>query len=324
MPEWEDTTGVTKALEVADGPGFERNRPCLVVLSGLHLGQIYTLELGGPITVGRSRSATIRLVDEGVSRKHIRIITGDADGANWWLEDLSSRNGTFCNGNRMSRHKLSDGDKIQLGRNTMLRFTFVDSHDESFQRLMYDSALRDGLTRTFNRRYFTDRLRAEFRFAERHGTRLALLMFDLDHFKSINDTHGHVAGDYVLTEFVDAIQKRVRSEDVFARFGGEEFALITRAISSEHAEQLADRLRATVAELQLEYEGKSIPLTVSVGLACFPDVEVAGPEKLIAAGDQALYDAKRSGRNCVGVYRPGTEPRQVGDWNNEDSMTLSE
>lgn len=321
MSEFEDITGVTKAMEVDDGPGFERNRPCLVVLSGLHLGQIFSLQGSVPTTVGRSRTETIRLVDEGVSRKHIRI-TASLDGSAWYLDDLGSRNGTFCNGNRVTGHReLHDGDKIQLGRNTMLRFTFVDAHDESFQRLMYDSALRDGLTRTFNRRYFTDRLRAEFRFAERHGTRLALLMFDIDHFKRINDTHGHVAGDYVLTEFVDAIQKRVRNEDVFARFGGEEFALITRAISEEHAHHLADRLRDTIEALQLEYQGKPIPLTVSVGVVCYPELEASHPEELLTAGDQALYGAKRNGRNCVMVYNPASEPRPSGP---DDPQTLSE
>lgn len=323
MPEeWEDTTGVTNAIEVSREVGFERNRPCFVVLSGLHLGQTFTLDSAPSMTIGRSRSATIRLVDEGVSRKHVRITAGDDEAL--WLEDLGSRNGTFCNGKRIShRHELRDGDKIQLGRNTMMRFTFLDSHDESFQRLMYDSALRDGLTRTFNRRYFTDRLRAEFRFAERHGTNLALLMFDLDHFKGINDTHGHVAGDFVLTEFVDAIQSRVRNEDVFARFGGEEFALISRAIDKDDATQLAERLRAAIAELDLAYEGQPIALTVSVGVVCYPDTELGSPAELIAAGDRALYSAKNRGRNCVALYHPGLELGRDDDWHS-DSQTIAE
>src|SRR5690606_11394820 len=124
------------------------------------------------------------------------------------------RNGTFCNGQRTARHALTDGDKIQLGRSTMLRFTYVDEHDESLQRQMFDSALRDGLTRAFNKRYFTERMRAEFHFAKRHDVPLSLLLLDLDHFKQVNDRHGHVAGDFVLTEFADSVQSRVRNEDV--------------------------------------------------------------------------------------------------------------
>jgi diguanylate cyclase (GGDEF)-like protein len=331
VPDWEDTTDATTVGETGDDEaGFERDRPCLVVLSGLHLGQTFPLDSGRPQTIGRSRSADIRLVDEGVSRKHIRIfIEGDksseqSSDQSLWLEDLESRNGTFCNGNRVTRRALHDGDKIQLGRNTMLRFTYLDAHDESFQRLMYDSALRDGLTRAFNRRYFSDRLRAEFRFAERHRSRLGLLMMDLDHFKAVNDGFGHVVGDFVLTEFADTIQQGIRNEDVFARYGGEEFALITRGIGAEHTLQLAERLRRAIEELPLEYEGKPIALTVSIGVACFPDSEFDSPDALVIAADRALYSAKDHGRNRVVLYQPGMESgSDDGDeWNSTDTTTI--
>lgn len=302
MPGWEDTTDVTE-LHQAEGDSedkFERNRPCLVVLSGLHIGQTFVLHPSKPHIVGRSRKTDVRLVDDGVSRQHISI--NWAQDGDPWIEDLGSRNGTFCNGKRISRQRLQDGDKIQLGRSTMLRFTHLDEHDESFQRLMYDSALRDGLTRTFNKRYFTERLQAEFRFAKRHQTRLTLLLLDIDHFKRVNDTHGHVAGDFVLTEFVDAIQECVRTEDVFARFGGEEFALMTRALSSDHAAQFGERLRAIIESLHIEYEDKTVPLTMSVGISCYPDLPAERHEDLLEAADLALYEAKNAGRNCIRLY----------------------
>lgn len=300
MPVWEDTTGVTAVYDSAKRSSFERNRPCLVVLSGLHIGQMFTLDPERQQIVGRSRSAEIRLVDEGVSRQHIAV--GPGEGGALWLEDLDSRNGTFCNGQRATRHPLRDGDKIQLGRSTMLRFTYLDEHDESFQRQMFDSALRDGLTRAFNKRYFTDRLRAEFHFAKRHDEPLSLLLLDLDHFKQVNDGHGHVAGDYVLTEFADSVQARVRNEDVFARFGGEEFAIISRAIGQEDATRFGERLRQIIAALDIRYESRHIPLTVSVGVASLPEVNAQNPVDLVTAADRALYRAKVTGRNRVTVY----------------------
>jgi two-component system, cell cycle response regulator len=311
LSKLEDTTGVTAIYDSSQGRSFARDRPCLIVLSGLHIGQMFPLEAGRQV-VGRSRSAQIRLVDEGVSRQHIAI-GEDAEGT-LWLEDLDSRNGTFCNGEPIVRHVLHDGDKIQLGRSTMLRFTYLDEHDESFQRRMFDSALRDGLTRVYNKRYFTERLRAEFHFAVRHEVPLSLLLLDLDHFKLVNDRHGHVAGDFVLTEFADSAQQSVRSEDVFARFGGEEFAVISRATAVEEAAHIAERLRVLVASLDIRYENRSIPLTVSVGVAGLPGVSATNPVELVMAADRALYRAKVLGRNRVAIYDPqkddDTEPGQ--------------
>ena len=252
--------------------------------------------------VGRSQSADIRLADVGISRKHIAITPGE-DGE-LWVEDLDSRNGTYCNGKRIGKLPLDDGDKIQLGRSTMLRFTFVDKFDETFQQLMYDSALRDGLTRAFNRRYFTERLEAEFHFAQRHKTPLSLLLLDIDHFKRINDEFGHVAGDHVLTRFAESVQASVRNEDVFARFGGEEFALISRSIGQQEGLRFAERLRRLVEKLPIQYEGEAIPLTMSVGVAAFPEVEAQNPMDLVDAADKALYRAKRGGRNRVCLYDP--------------------
>lgn len=273
---------------------------------------MFALDPQRQLIVGRSRSAQIRLVDEGVSRHHIAV--GPADDGQMWLEDLRSRNGTFCNGTRIaSRHALQDGDKIQLGRSTMLRFTYLDEHDESFQRLMFDSALRDGLTRVYNKRYFTDRLRAEFHFALRHRSPLSLLLVDIDHFKYVNDRHGHVAGDYVLTEFADVLQHRVRNEDVLARFGGEEFAIISRAIDADAAHQFGERLRQVVETMEINYEGRRIPLTVSIGIAALSLIKAENPVDLVTAADRALYRAKVTGRNRVVVYEPvkddDTEPQ---------------
>jgi diguanylate cyclase (GGDEF)-like protein len=256
---------------------------------------------GDSIVLGRGGGTDIRLVDEGISRFHCRI---RIDGEALVVEDMNSRNGTFLNGNRIEQGVLQDGDKIQLGRTTVLKFGFHDQVEESFQRRMFDSALRDGLTRAYNKRYFLDRLNSEMRFALRHRNPLALLLFDLDHFKRVNDAHGHLAGDLVLTEFSGLILDSIRHEDVFARYGGEEFAVLSRLISSADSLRFAERLRRNVEQLAVEYQSTVIPVTVSVGIACVPDVPAQTPEDLLRAADLALYRAKQTGRNRVVVCRP--------------------
>ena len=164
---------------------------------------------------------------------------------------------------------------------------------------MLESALRDGLTGTYNKRYFLDRLDSEIKFSVRHKVNLALIIMDLDKFKAVNDTYGHLAGDKVLTAFAQMVQHSIRNEDVFARYGGEEFAIITRAISRHDVFHFADRLRQEASELVIENDGVRIPITVSMGIATIPEDSVETVPGLIKAADDMLYEAKRSGRNRV-------------------------
>ncbi len=295
MSDWEDMTSVTMAEDILAPEPAERDRAYLVVLAGANVGEMFKLNQA-QVVLGRGKSADIRVIDDGVSREHARI---RAEGAHVYVEDLGSRNGTFCNGNRIDRQPLEDGDKIQVGRTTILKFTYHDRFDESFQKQMYDSALRDPLTRAFNKRYFSDRLLSEFNFSKRHEQPLSLLLLDLDHFKAINDTHGHLAGDQVLVSFANAVQKSVRTEDVFARYGGEEFAIISRSIDREGARRFGERLRHVVEKLEILQGGKLIPVTVSIGAATMPDNIVENPVELISLADRALYWAKERGRNRV-------------------------
>ena len=141
----------------------------------------------------------------------------------------------------------------------MLKFTYHDSLDELFQRQMYESALRDDLTKTFNKKYFTDRLESEYAFAMRTKSPLSLVVFDLDHFKEVNDTYGHPAGDEVLAEVAHVVAALIRAEDVFARVGGEEFGVICRATDSAQAQAVAERMRQTVAAHQFDADGRIHP-----------------------------------------------------------------
>ena len=307
MSQWNDITGVTIRLDTESKgeseSAFARNRPSLIVLAGSSVGEMFQLD-GTRMILGRDRGAEIRFMDDGVSRQHAAIRRRADDGGRFWLEDMGSRNGTYCNGRRVEAHPLQDGDKIQIGRALVLRFGYQDAYDESFLKLMHDSALRDALTRAFNKRYFTERLLSEFQFARRHREPLSVLLMDLDHFKEINDRHGHVAGDHVLSAFARAVQSSVRNEDVFARYGGEEFTVISRSISLEDSRRMGERLRATIEALDIQYQGYRIPLTVSVGVAAMPPMTATEPVDLLDAADRALYWAKTHGRNQVAVYAP--------------------
>jgi diguanylate cyclase (GGDEF)-like protein len=291
----------TRLFEAPKAPaGGKRDRAYLVVLAGASVGEMYKVE-GDKVIIGRGQKAHIRLFDDGISREHAQIVI---EGNQIILQDLGSTNGTFCNGLKVDRRELVDGDKILVGSTTILKFTYHDNLDEMFQRQMYESALRDGLTKAFNKKYFTDRLESEFTFSTRHSSPLALVLFDIDHFKQVNDTHGHQAGDHVLFEISALLSSALRAEDVFARYGGEEFAVICRGSDESQAQVVGERLRKAVENNRFVYDGAVIPVTISVGIAVLPNPAVKDASDIVAFADQALYKSKNAGRNRVTVYKP--------------------
>jgi two-component system cell cycle response regulator len=294
--EWDEDTTATETPDIAVSAKPMRNRPCLTVLTGSAAGQMFKLPRG-PIVIGRAHNAEVRLVDDGVSRHHARL---RLETDQLWVADLESRNGTFVNGVKIEKQTaLRDGDKIQVGRTIVLRFAYHDELDESFHESLLSSALRDPLTKLFNKRYFMDRLDSELKFARRHVAEVSLLMLDVDHFKVINDSHGHLAGDAVLIGLATVLTKTVRNEDVVARFGGEELAVILRAIAIEPAMLLADRLRKTIEQTRVHHNDLELRATASIGVAGYPSTDAQTIEALIEAADQGLYRAKAAGRNKV-------------------------
>jgi diguanylate cyclase (GGDEF)-like protein len=215
------------------------------------------------------------------------------------IDDLGSSNGTYVNGIRVTSSEVTEGAVIQIGPRARFRFSVIDHHQERMLRQMYDSSVRDPLTGIFNRAYFKDRLDAELAYLSRHRTAVSILILDIDHFKNINDTYGHAAGDLVLKCFTATLFGSLRTEDLLARYGGEEFVVLLRDISIENAYRAAERLRRSVSEMVLEFEGKRITLTVSVGGASTACANVTDSESLIAAADRRLYAAKNGGRNAV-------------------------
>ncbi|MBU1238161.1 GGDEF domain-containing protein, partial [Myxococcota bacterium] len=239
----------------------------------------------------------IPILEEGVSRGHCRL--HNLAGGEIMLEDLNSTNGTFVNGETINRRLLEDGDKIQIGTTTILKFTYHDSIEENFQKQMFESALRDGLTTAYNKRYFTERFNSEYSYSLRHKFPLSLLIIDLDLFKNVNDTYGHLAGDAVLIELTKRMHTAIRSEDVFARYGGEEFAIIARGISHENGLLMAERMRRIISDRPFEFDELSLNITASFGLCSIPYHKALTPLQMIEFADKALYEAKRSGRNRV-------------------------
>jgi diguanylate cyclase (GGDEF)-like protein len=167
---------------------------------------------------------------------------------------------------------------------------------------MSESALRDGLTRAYNKRYFTERIESELQYALRHQAPVSLIFLDIDHFKRINDVHGHQAGDHVLVQLAALVTSMVGEDDVFARYGGEEFAVIARGMDMTAAQALSERIRASVETHPFASGDTAIPVTISVGVSCAPGLGIATSIDMVARADEALYAAKREGRNrvCVG------------------------
>ena len=291
-----DTTPRTDTPETMVLSAIVRaDRGTLTVIAGPSAGASFTLEHGETV-LGRDPSCAVMVEDPSVSRRHARITRDDR--AHHFVEDLGSTNGTFVSGRLVRRAALSTGDRLQLGRDTMYRFAVVDREEEEFQRRLYEASMRDTLTELPNRRTLLERLAGEVAHAERTGGELGVLMIDIDHFKSINDKHGHLAGDDVLKAISLAGAEAIRAGDVFARYGGEEFVVLARDAHKAEATALAERLRASIARARVEIGRIAVQVTVSIGVAVLSECE-RGKEghPLLARADARLYLAKQSGRN---------------------------
>lgn len=284
-----------------------KKRAFVVVLSGDRMGEMFPLK-GDRTTIGRGLQTDVRINDEGISRTHAVVEVEDGD---YLLSDAGSTNGTFANGSKVDRYRLQEGDKIQIGASSVLKFTYHDDLDEDFQRNLYESALRDRLTGIFNRGYFSNRLESDVAFALRHGKPLSLVIFDVDGFKPLCEEHGTAVGDQVLATLAHRVLGTTRSEDIFARYGTEEFALICRDVDAIRAARAAERIRETVGGKPFEVGDLRVTVTVSIGVADLGMLVEPKAEALVEATDAALFLAKRGGRNRVEIYDPENEPTRL-------------
>lgn len=291
-PVTDTTTRVSLPSDKLELPEHS-GRECLVVLYGGSIGKKH--ELGpGVSTIGRDPLSTIALDADSVSRSHARIeVTKDAT----WVYDLGSTNGTFVNDVPIEKQKLSSGDLVKVG-DIIFKFLAGYNVEAAYHEEIYRMTIRDGLTSVANVRYLNEFLEREFARSRRHGRDLAVVLLDIDFFKKINDSLGHLTGDYVLRELARVIESRVRRDELFARYGGEEFCLVLPETSLEGARGYAEIVRKSIAEHKFVFDGTDVEVTVSCGVACFtPDM--SRPVDIIRAADEALYRAKRNGRNRV-------------------------
>ncbi|MBV9214851.1 MAG: GGDEF domain-containing protein [Acidobacteria bacterium] len=293
-------------------------KPVLVFLSGELIAVPIPLERE-EVILGRALEADVRVNDTQVSRQHARINAvrnDDTETIEFILKDLDSRNGTFLNGRRVRREKLSNGDKITVGE-TILRFDLLDEIDREYQRQIHRLISHDDLTGLLSSRSFFSELRREAGRATAESRPFCVLMMDGDNFKEVNDTYGHLTGSKTIEEIGFSIMTNLRSGDAAARFGGDEFAAFLLDAELTQGLVAAERIRTSIETYPFSVVSQSDRknshhITVSIGVSSFPD-DSSDPIELVEMADSALYRAKREGRNRVAAYRDVSDEELVRD-----------
>ncbi len=272
-----------------------RGQDCLVIIysSDPHeLGRRQPLD-AGPVSLGRGSENVIVLAKDSVSRRHARI---EKRAHQYYIMDLRSTNGTYVNDEPVEEAELKRGDQIKVG-DTIFKFLSGSDLEAQYHETIYRMTIVDGLTGVYNKRYLMETLGKEISRARRHGRPLSLVMFDIDHFKQVNDTYGHLAGDHVLKEVAQLALSRLRPDDVVARYGGEEFAVVLPETKRAGAGHIAELLREKIAEAAFEFEGEAMRVTVSLGVAQLRSN--AELNEFIGEADAQMFRAKKAGRDRV-------------------------
>jgi diguanylate cyclase (GGDEF)-like protein len=269
-----------------------------VVIHGAQQGQRFFINKP-EMYIGRDATVEIRIQEACISRRHAALACRDGAVT---LADNDSSNGTFVNGARLTPGvavTLAKEDRIQLG-NAIVKFLPAGDLEILTFGQMDEAANTDALTGIFNKRYLLEALDGHVARARTLASPYAVVFCDLDHFKAVNDTHGHDAGDAVLQEFSRLIKTRfVRHSDVFARFGGEEFVVLLPGTDGEGAARVAERIRGAVASHLFTYGPRALAVTVSIGVAEWRGDTDAGD--LLRRADKAMYASKDRGRNRVTI-----------------------
>jgi diguanylate cyclase (GGDEF)-like protein len=268
---------------------------CLVHIypSGPSMGRRHPLNAATGAVIGRGADCAIHIDDHSVSRRHAQI---QPVSQGFLAVDLGSTNGTFVNDRPVERHPLQDGDYLRVG-NCIYRFLAGGNIEAEYHEEIYRLAIIDGLTDVPNKRYLLEFLGRELSRSVRHGRPLAVLLFDIDRFKWINDDRGHLCGDHVLREMAGLLRGVIRTEELLARYGGEEFVVVLPECTREDALVVAERIRDQVERHRFSFDGEVVPVTISVGVAGVGEGET--PTELLDRADEKMYEAKHAGRNRV-------------------------
>ncbi len=291
-----ETLTETKVIDTTkrDDLSFLGDRFILLEIYGQNLGKRRDI-IDDCIVIGRDEECDISVDDPSVSRKHMKIFK---ESRMFFIEDLGSTNKTYVNDEMVTgARRLENGDRVKMG-NTIFKFISSKDMEAEYYDQLYQFSIRDGLTGLYNRKSFDDKLESEFSRCKRYGHSMSLAMIDLDHFKQVNDTFGHLAGDAVLTNLAKLFGRYFRSVDFIARYGGEEFVVILPETPLTGAVLTCERIRMAVAKNEVYVNQHTIRITISAGIAEYSP-EMKSPEDIIAAADIKLYEAKNNGRNRV-------------------------
>lgn len=270
---------------------------CIVVIYApvaSELGRRHVLDKE-VITIGRDRENDIVLDSDSVSRRHARVEHREGQ---FFVTDLDSTNGTYVNDDAdpISDTQLRRGDQMKIG-DTIFKYLSGSDVEAQYHETIFNMTITDGLTDVGNKKRLDQVVQKEIPRAIRHARELSMLMIDIDHFKDVNDTYGHLAGDSVLRDLANIIQKRLRPDDELGRYGGEEFAAILPETALAGAVRIGEDLRALIESHPFLVEGEQIKVTVSIGAA---ELQPGMDSKaFFRAADELLYKAKNGGRNRI-------------------------
>lgn len=295
MDDYNKTHEVSSFRAIKSDPP-KQDSACLLIIQGDKIGRKIPLKEGVTL-IGRTGETDITIEDSNVSRHHASIIN---HRDHFTIEDKLSTNGTYVNTQRITDHRLKDRDLIMIG-NTVLKFLRLDNLEIAYHDELYRLATRDRFLGIYNKSYCMEKLRKEIINSRRYRKEFSLILFDIDHFKTINDTHGHPAGDAVLKQLSALTENCLREVDTLGRYGGEEFIVILPETDINLGALVAERIRATVHSATFSYKSISISVTVSLGISSLVQLpeESLTPERLIEQADASLYQAKQGGRNRV-------------------------
>jgi diguanylate cyclase (GGDEF)-like protein len=300
--EEDDKTRESSKARLARRNRQNNSQACLIVIHGSNLGKRIALDKD-EVILGRAKDVDIQIHDNFASRKHAAIKRRRQDLA-FVIEDRNSTNGTFVNMERQAKSVLYDQDLISIGETTF-KFIAGDSLELAYHEELHKLANLDPMLQIHNKKFFLEYLEQKYYYSQLSRTQFSLVLFDVDHFKRVNDTYGHQTGDRVLQHIATTVKANLRGSDIFSRYGGEEFSVVLPESDANQARLTAEKLRRVIEATGIRHHEAEINVTISLGVASFrpTDSAIHSCRELIEHADSALYQAKKMGRNRVVAYQ---------------------